>query len=106
MCEKKTPAAAVAAAAGMVAATVAGAVVVISAAGLLLVVVAAAADVALAAMLAAVLRDGGQMWRPAAQVKAPARVAVEGRTAPLAIEARHVIPGVVISDDARKEAAT
>lgn len=50
------------------------------------------------------------VWRPQhaplAIGRAEAPRVVEGATAPLAIEARHVIPGVVISNDTRKEAST
>ena len=63
-------------------------------------IILAVADLVLVGVaLTVVLRDRPQMWRPPAAVKTPARVAAEPRTGPLAIEARHVIPGVVISDE-------
>lgn len=84
MCERKTSAAplAVVVAGGVVAAAAA-----IAAAAAAIAAVLAAADLVLVAWLVAVLRTGPRTWRPAAAVKAPARVAVEARTAPLAIEA-------------------
>ena len=86
-CSVHCPSAGAGAVVAAAAVAVAVAVAVVSVLLWVLVILAVADLVLAGAALTVVLRDRPQMWRPPAAVKTPARVAVEGRTAPLAIEA-------------------